>query len=235
MPDTQNQPAPAKTAPNKRDTLKRIEDAARREFVSKGVAEARVDDIAHAAGVTKQLVYHYFRSKEELFACVLEDSAASAMAELVALKLDDLAPREALRTLLNAMVEPYCDGVLSALAQEGVRYHETHITPRNSFVALAPQLNLKMRHTLARGIASGAFRADVDPDMLLAIAALATTSAYLSRYTVSTLCGLDVSGQRDAHAWRQFSVNFVLSAVERERSSLYPLVLVSEPGGPGSV
>jgi hypothetical protein len=115
--------------------------------------------------------------------------------------------------------------VLSALAQEGVRYHESHNTSRNSFIALAPQLNLKMRRTLERGIASGEFRPDVDPDMVLAIAALATTSAYLSRYTVSTLCGLDVSGQRDANTWRRFSVDFVLSAVERERSGLHPLTM----------
>jgi AcrR family transcriptional regulator len=180
--------------------------------------------------VTKQLVYHYFRSKDELFACVLEDSAAGAMADLVALELDDLAPREALRTLLNAMIAPYRDGMLGALAQEGVRYHESHKTPRNSFIALAPQLNLKMRRTLERGIASGAFRPDVDPDMLLAIAALATTSAYLSRYTVSTLCGLDVSAQPGANAWRRFSIDFVLSAVERERSGLHPLTLPASAG-----
>jgi AcrR family transcriptional regulator len=216
-------PAAAKAPPNKRDTLKRIAAAARREFAARGLAEARVDDIAQAAGVTKQLVYHYFRSKEELFACVLDESSAQAMDALLELELDHLPPREALRALLDRMLLPYHDEELRALAQEGIRYHQTHTTPRNSFTGMAPQLNEKMRATLARGIASGAFRADIDADLLLAMAALATTSAYVNRYTVATLAGLDVAGGTGADTWRRFAVAFVLSAVERERSALDPL------------
>ena len=59
--------------------------------------------------------------------------------------------------------------------------------------------------------------------MLLAVAALATTSAWVNRYTVSTLCGLDMASAPDAETWRRFSVDFVLSALERERSSEHPL------------
>jgi AcrR family transcriptional regulator len=225
----------SKALPNKRETLRRIEQAARREFVGKGLADARIDDIAQAAGVTKQLVYHYFRSKEALFACVLEDSSAQAMNELVTLELGRLAPRAALRALLQRMVQPYQEGELSSLAQEGIRFHESRATPRNSFTALAPRLRLKLKETLERGIASGDFRADVDPDMLLAVAALATTSAWVNRYTVSTLCGLDMASAPDADAWRRFSVDFVLAALERERSSQHPLTRPAAPlSAPGS-
>jgi AcrR family transcriptional regulator len=227
--------APTKALPNKRETLKRILEAARREFVGKGLADTRVDDIAQAAGVTKQLVYHYYRSKEELFACVLDESSAHAMNELVTLELDHLAPRAALRALLQQMVQPYQEGELSTLAQEGIRFHESRATPRNSFTALAPRLRLKLKETLERGIASGDFRADVDPDMLLAVAALATTSAWVNRYSVSTLCGLDMGSAPDAEAWRRFSVDFVLSALERERSSEHPLTRPAAPlTAPGS-
>jgi AcrR family transcriptional regulator len=230
MPDQHDSPArvaagpvSAKAPPNKRDTLKRIAEAARREFAAKGLADSRVDDIALAAGVTKQLIYHYFRSKEELFACVLDESSEQAMGALLALELDDLPPREALRALLDAMLLPYHDRELRALAQEGIRYHESHTTPRNSFTGLAPRLNDMMRATLARGVARGDFRADVDPDLLMAMAALATTSAYVNRYTVATLAGLDVTGDAGAATWRKFAVAFVLSAVERDRSTLDPL------------
>ncbi|MDB5746350.1 MAG: Bacterial regulatory s, tetR family protein [Massilia sp.] len=226
---------PSKALPNKRETLRRIAEAARREFVSKGLADARVDDIAQAAGVTKQLVYHYFRSKEELFACVLDESSAQAMDELVTLELDHLAPCEALRALLQRMVQPYQEGELSVLAQEGIRFHESRETPRNSFTGLAPRLRLKLKETVERGIASGDFRADVDPDMLLTVAALATTGAWVNRYTVSTLCGLDMASAPDAGAWARFSVDFVLSALERERTGLHPLTRpVAQVSAPGS-
>ncbi|SFC42591.1 TetR/AcrR family transcriptional regulator [Massilia yuzhufengensis] len=226
---------PTKASPNKRDTLRRIAEAARGEFVSKGLADARVEDIAQAAGVTKQLVYHYFRSKEELFACVLDQTSAEAMSELVSLELAGLPPREALRALLLQMVQPYHDGLLGSLAQEGVRFHESRATPRNSFMELAPRLRDKMKETIVRGIASGDFRADVDPDMALALAALATTGAWVNRYTVSTLCDVDVARAADADAWRSFSVEFVLSALEYERSSQHSLVRSAAPlSAPGS-
>lgn len=231
MPSSSRNPSKSteRAAPDKRETLRRISAAARREFAAKGLADARIDDIAHAAGVTKQLVYHYFRSKEELFACVLEDSSATTMGELVAVELDHLAPRDALRALLNHMIRPYCDPMLSALAQEGIRYHESHATPRNSFVDLAPELKRKMRSVLARGAQSGDFCANVDPDLFLAAAAQVTTSAFVSRYTVVTLCGLDVANADDADTWRRFAVAFVLAAVERERSDQHPLMRPDAP------
>lgn len=222
-PDHPNSPPDAatpKAPPDKRATLRRIAEAARREFAAKGLANARVDDIALAAGVTKQLVYHYFRSKEELFVSVLDASSADTMHGLVALELDHLPPRAALRALLNHMIDPYRDPTLSSLAQEGIRFHENHATPRNSFIELAPELQEKMRRILARGAANGDFRADLDADLVLTAAALATTSAFVSRYTVSTLSGLDVGTKDDAETWRRFSVEFVMSAVERERSGL---------------
>lgn len=214
---------------NKRETLKRIVDAAKHEFAAKGLADGRIDLIAQAAGVTKQLVYHYFRSKEELFACVLEESSAQTMQDLVALDVDPLPPREALRMLLSRMIRPYRDPLLSSLAQEGIRYHAYHATPSNSFIDMAPALNLKMRRVLERGVQSGDFRADVDADLLLAAAVLATTSAFVSRYTVSNLSGVDLADERDADAWHRFSIEFVLSAIERERSTLHPLTRPIEP------
>lgn len=201
--------------PNKRDTLKRILDCARGEFAAQGLAAARVDDIAQAAGVTKQLVYHYFHSKDELFACVLEAMAALAMANLVALDLGALPPPTALRTLMETMIAPYCDSEVGALAQEAVRFHARRDTPQNSFGALAPALTAKMQGILARGVASGKFRADLDAGMLMATAAMATSGAFVSRYTVSTLCGLDLAQPAGAAAWSDFSIAFVLAAVAR--------------------
>lgn len=223
MVDSERLAALAGGAPNKRETIKRILASAKAEFAAKGLAEARIDLIAQGAGVTKQLVYHYFRSKEDLFACVLEESSSQTMQEIVACEFEHLPPREALRALLHSFLQPYRDPTLSSLAQEGIRYHESHCTPRNSFTDLAPELNRKMRQILERGAQSGVFRRDVDPDLLLAAAALASTGAFVNRYTVSTLCGLDLNKPADAETWHRFSVDFIMSAVESERSALHSL------------
>src|SRR5579859_2479797 len=49
-----------------------ILQAAVREFSREGLAGARTDAIARAAGVNKALLYYYFHDKEALYAAVLD-------------------------------------------------------------------------------------------------------------------------------------------------------------------
>lgn len=49
-----------------------ILEAALQEFAARGVAGARIDAIAHAAGVNKSLLYYYFGDKEDLYGAVLD-------------------------------------------------------------------------------------------------------------------------------------------------------------------
>jgi TetR/AcrR family transcriptional regulator len=58
-------------------TRRAILDAAIAEFCAMGPAGARIDAIAAAAGVNKRMLYHYFSSKDGLFAAVLDDQLSS--------------------------------------------------------------------------------------------------------------------------------------------------------------
>ena len=53
-------------------TRTKIMEAARDEFAAHGLAGARIEAIARRAGLSKQLLYHYFPSKEALFQEILE-------------------------------------------------------------------------------------------------------------------------------------------------------------------
>ncbi|MDE3083833.1 MAG: TetR/AcrR family transcriptional regulator [Verrucomicrobiota bacterium] len=55
------------------ETQAAIFAAAERIFAESGLAGARTDVIAASAGVNKALLYYYFKSKEQLYAAVLED------------------------------------------------------------------------------------------------------------------------------------------------------------------
>lgn len=57
-------------------TEKRIIDAARRVFLKKGMAGARMQEIANEAGINKALLHYYFRSKEKLFESIFEEVIA---------------------------------------------------------------------------------------------------------------------------------------------------------------
>lgn len=47
-------------------------DVARRLFAERGMERTSIKDIAVAAGVAQGLIYHYFRSKDDLFWAILE-------------------------------------------------------------------------------------------------------------------------------------------------------------------
>jgi AcrR family transcriptional regulator len=59
-----------------------IEDAASRLIAERGYAEARLEDIAAAAGVTKQLLYRHFPSKKELHMALLARHRDELLSEL---------------------------------------------------------------------------------------------------------------------------------------------------------
>lgn len=61
----------------KRPSSDTIIDSARAEFAEHGYAGARVDRIAARAGLNKQLIYYYFRSKAGLHAAAISSTPAT--------------------------------------------------------------------------------------------------------------------------------------------------------------
>ncbi len=59
---------------NDLSTEEKIKEAARVIFQQKGFAGTRTRDIAEAAGINMALLNYYYRSKEKLFAIVMEES-----------------------------------------------------------------------------------------------------------------------------------------------------------------
>jgi TetR/AcrR family transcriptional regulator len=53
-------------------------DAARTEFAANGYSGARIERIAVAAGANKQLIFHYFGSKDGLYAAVVSHMFSTA-------------------------------------------------------------------------------------------------------------------------------------------------------------
>jgi TetR/AcrR family transcriptional regulator len=56
------------------DTEGRVLEAAKRVFVRKGYAGARMQEIADEAGINKGLLHYYFKSKDNLFSAIFEQA-----------------------------------------------------------------------------------------------------------------------------------------------------------------
>jgi AcrR family transcriptional regulator len=64
------------------DTKRRLFDAATAEFTNHGIAGARIDRIASAAGVNKQRIYAYFGNKRQLFETVVSEHVTRFLTEV---------------------------------------------------------------------------------------------------------------------------------------------------------
>ena len=90
------------------DKRRMILDAAIRVFARQGFHNCRVSDIADEAGVAYGLVYHYFRSKEEVLDTLfLErwDVLVATIDEVAA--REDMAPRAQLHVIASFIVDSY--------------------------------------------------------------------------------------------------------------------------------
>jgi AcrR family transcriptional regulator len=64
------------------ETKRRLFEAATDEFTTHGIAGARIDRIAAAAGANKQLIYAYFGNKRQLFEAVVTEHVTRFLEEV---------------------------------------------------------------------------------------------------------------------------------------------------------
>lgn len=144
-----------------RDLLLR---AARKEFASKGLEGARVDEIARKAGVNKQLVYHHFSNKETLYRAVLEEAYARIRTEESKLDGRDGEPREVMARLV-AFSFDYLNAnrdFVALLTDENL-HRGRHLKKSENLPQMHSPLIAMIEETLERGVATGQFRAGLDP------------------------------------------------------------------------
>ena len=192
--------------------------SARAAFAAKGLMGARVEEIARRAGLNKQLVYHYFGSKDDLYLAVLERVYGEIREQERRLSLADLPPDEAMAKLVlfsfdYLAAHPEFIALLNDENAQGARHvqrarrlHEMH----------SPLIQL-LRRTLSQGAAAGLFRNDIDPlQLYVSIAGLAYFY-FSNNHTLSAIFGRDLASPRAIAARRRHVLDFVMAALAAKR------------------
>lgn len=199
---------------NPEATRRRILAAARQEFARKGLAGARVDGIARRAKANKQLLYHYFGGKDDLYLAVLEEAYGDIRAAEGALDLEHLDPVEALRRLVIFTWEYY----LAHPDFLALVNHENLAQARNfrrsaRLVEMHGVFRTRLAEILKRGVREGVFRRGVEADQLNLTMAAIGYYYLTNRHTNSIIFGMDL-GASEALARRlKFNLETVLRLV----------------------
>ncbi len=146
-----------------------ILEAAREEFVLKGYASARVEDVAKRASLSKGAVYFYFPSKLALFMAVVLREHEATYAFLEAAEAD---PRPALVKLIDVAWR-YLDVVAGGDRPPRINLMMVELATREPEIreecqAIHIRFVEAAARVIAQGIAEGAFR----PQDPLAVAQL---------------------------------------------------------------
>jgi TetR/AcrR family transcriptional regulator len=150
---------PTRTQSERADqTRARILEAAVREFSENGLAGARTEQIAEAAGVNKALLYYYFEGKDALYAAALEDVAQRVVASsMAAMTSDRTAGEQVVHFALNHFDRIHSQQAFQRMMQqEMMRLHrgeENALTPIVERV-FRPMM-MRLRDLLNEGKRSG--------------------------------------------------------------------------------
>jgi AcrR family transcriptional regulator len=200
-----------------------IVDAALKEFAELGLAGARMDVIAKAAGVNKALLYYYFESKEQLYEGVIEQMFVTMTDALRGALGTANGAREKLLAFLDANFEvlaaqPAYARLLDQdldIMKIFLRNLSPETMPR--FVQRVAPLLTEFRAVLEEGVQSGVFRSiDIDAvlPLLLMLVRTAVRGIPLAGQFIAP--SRKVSAQRRRAAATDF-ITCVLFATEAQR------------------
>ena len=207
--------ADAKPAPP--DKRRMILDAAVVAFAKRGFHACRVSDIADEANVAYGLVYHYFRSKDEVLDTLFLERWEILLAFIAATGDEQIAPREKLHAISAAIIDfyRYDPALMKVIIVEVMR-------SANSFglrhVDKIAEAYVLIGEIVAKAQAEGAFKQEVSP-RFAALAFYGAIEQVLTGWIfgmlpegedeyeqakasiVATICGgLDVAGSQPASA-----------------------------------
>ena len=191
--------------------------AAIEEFAERGLGGARVDSIAERAGINKRLIYYYFGSKDALFLAVLEDTYLHIREAEKKLRLSDMPPAEAVRTLTVFTWNYYLENpqFLTLLNSENL-HRASHLERSSRIRELNSPLIRTLGEILERGRVEGIFRGGVDAVQLyISIAGL--SYFYLSNnHTLSAIFGRNLMSPKALNERLSHICEVILGYVMRD-------------------
>ena len=144
------------------DKRRQILDAAIRVFARQGFHATRVSDIADEAGVAYGLVYHYFKSKDQVLNELFVERWSLLLAAIEETDRGDGPPREKLAAVASFIVDSYVHDpelmkvIIVEVTRAANSFGRTHLPEiRRAYQSIAK--------IVADGQKVGAFRTDVDP------------------------------------------------------------------------
>ncbi|HEY8611818.1 MAG TPA: TetR/AcrR family transcriptional regulator [Roseomonas sp.] len=193
-------------------TRREILDVATAAFAQKGLAGARVDEIAARTRTTKRMIYYYFGSKEGLYGAVIERAYGGIRDAERDLQLDALPPLQAMCRLVESTFDYHHanPAFVRLVSVENIE-EARHVHASATIARRNAEVVATMGHLLERGAREGCFRAGIDPLDLHILINGVSFHRVSNRHTLQAIFGRDLRDAAVARAQREMLVQAVLA------------------------
>lgn len=181
------------------------------EFSLKGLAGARIDEMAAATQTSKRMLYYYFGSKEGLYLAALEESYRRVRETESQLRLDDLPPLAALQRVVEFTFDHHQgnENYVRLVMAENIN-HGQFLAQSKSIQSLNVPAISAIEGLYQRGVAQGLFRTGLDPvDIHASISALCFFNVS-NRYTFGLIFKRDMGSDEVLNQRKRSIVDMVL-------------------------
>jgi TetR/AcrR family transcriptional regulator len=207
---------PVRKVPKQRDRKTRnadlaqetILDVARKNFVARGLAGARMDEIARDSGYSKAMLYHYFGSKNALYVAVLEQTYRRDITPRRFVDVSAVGPISALEQFVREGAESIRKdpSILHLLSIENI--HRAEYLCKSSLPGKTyAKLKNHLKDIVDQGERNGVFRSGIDVTQLYLLFGSLISYPVSNNFTLSFVLGTDVSSAR-------FMNEYIDSAIE---------------------
>jgi TetR/AcrR family transcriptional regulator len=143
----------------------RLLEGAAELFTRKGYAATTVREIVAAAGVTKPVLYYYFRNKEGIYLELMQEAFAK-MDDLVAISLEEQgSPIQKLLSLCDRAYSLFMENIKAVRVMYAIYYGPHQGAPFFDFDAYHLKFLEAIRRLIEEGIRKGEFRKGNAEDM----------------------------------------------------------------------
>ena len=154
----------------------RLLDAALQLFSTKGYAATSVRELVEAAGVTKPVLYYYFKNKEGLYLALMGDALGDFFQVAEQARTAPGCVTERIRGYCTALLDIFVERLPVARLIYAIYYGPPQGAPHIDFEASFSTMLAHMEQLVSEGISTGEFRQVSPPDAAWAIVALLNTT-----------------------------------------------------------
>ena len=193
------------------DARLNILEVAAKEFADKGLAGARVDEIAEKINSSKRMIYYYFGGKEQLYRAVLEQAYAQIRTRESAANYAAMNAEDALQEYVGHTFDYHAGHpeFVRLVMNENIHY--------GAHIGAVPGIKERNRSVIAtlqdiidKGAKEGRFRKGIDPvDLHMLVSALCFYNVS-NRYTFAANFGVDMGLPKVAKRRREIVIETIL-------------------------